>query len=145
MSIADRFSDRRAWRQGFWGDLAFRIRLFMAPARVVEVLNASRTRRPASRPRYPPTDRARCSGSRRALAILNQADEALSEARLTLREFVFGRVEPLADIKFDGPEQCALMIDRDESDFYVDRSGVVRDSTGREVPKNVILTHGRRL
>jgi hypothetical protein len=117
----------------------------MAPARVVEVLNAVEGAQAGIEAAISADRSGTLFGQSARAAILNNADEALSEARLTLREFVFGRVEPLADIRFDGPEQCAVMIDRDESDFYVDRSGVVRDSTGREVPKNAILTHGRRL
>lgn len=136
-SIADEFSDRNAWRQGWWGDLLFRLRLFLRRQVVVDVLN-------------------KVEGALEVIAMLRKGDILtparmqllvgaqvdLAAAQAELRALLFGLTPP-APQRFDGPEECAVVIDRgNTSEIIVRPDGTLVDGQGRPLPKTAIIGYG---
>lgn len=103
---------RKQWRQGWWGDLCFRVRLFLAPERVVEILNDVEGAQSSIEVAKEPIP-AFAVGALQVSTeyVLDVANDQLARARFSLRELVFG-VDAAAP-RFDGPEQCAAFIDCD--------------------------------
>jgi len=151
----DEFTDPNGWRQGAWGDLCFRLRLFFGRQRIVEVLNQVEGAEAALQAAFMVNPFAEGALNVSREGLIGEAEEQLAAARLALREFVFGHLEPLADPRYDGPDECAAVMDREATTgavaacmhepMVIQRDGRVTRMDGRAVPKEAIVTYRRPL
>lgn len=103
--------DLQSSGQGFFGDLAFRVRLFMNPRSVVEALNHVEAVDECYATAFAGMAPLSCLGADgrdRSATIVSDLISNLSDARAKLRGLVFGR-EPLAHAQFDAE---TALIDR---------------------------------